>query len=64
MITITKEISTITISQTVLKYQQIQGFLIMKCRLWDDSGSFHILSLTVTIWLRSGATIARIVLLG
>jgi len=36
-IRITKENSTITISQTILKHQQIQGFLIAKRRLWDDS---------------------------
>jgi hypothetical protein len=37
-IKITKEISTITISQTIPKYQQIQVILFMKRRLWDARG--------------------------
>ena len=37
MITITKGNSTITVSQTILKHQQIQGIVLVKRCLWDDS---------------------------
>jgi len=39
-IKITKEISTTTITQTILKHQQIRGISLIKRCLWDDSEFF------------------------